>query len=273
MSAAGVKDPISGQSVPWQRHLNDTIARGQPFKQQMVWGDQGETSSGTARWTEMAEPLPRLPPSEFLNSAAMATISSCPDLFRVSTPINIDHFETLLTIANHPNPSFVRSVCQGLHEGFWPWADTHHGEYLTTWEIPSPTPSSQAELEFLQGQILEEELVGRYSFNFGPDLLLGMCGMPIHAVPKEGGKFRLVTNHSTSDYSLNSMIAKEDIAGVTLDNVQDLGEVIREHCQSYPQDVLHIWKADVSEAYQHMPMHLLWQIKQVVSFNGERRID
>jgi hypothetical protein len=26
MSAAGVEDPISSQSVPWQWHLNDTIA-------------------------------------------------------------------------------------------------------------------------------------------------------------------------------------------------------------------------------------------------------
>jgi hypothetical protein len=177
----------------------------------------------------MAEPLPRPPPSEFLNSAAMVTISSHPDLFWVSTPINIDRFKTLLTIANHPNPSFVQSVCQGLHEEFWPWADTHHGKHLTTWEIPSPTPSSQVELDFLQGQILKEESVGRYSSDFGPDLLPGMYSMPIHAVPKEGGKFRLITNHSTSNYSLNSMIAKEDTARLTLDNVQHLREVIREH--------------------------------------------
>jgi hypothetical protein len=86
------------------------------------------------------------------------------------------------------------------------------------------------ELDFLQGQILKEESVGRYSSDFGPDLLPGMYSMPIHAVPKEGGKFRLITNHSTSNYSLNSMIAKEDTARLTLDNVQHLREVIREHC-------------------------------------------
>jgi hypothetical protein len=97
--------------------------------------------------------------------------------------------------------------------------------------------------------------------------------MPIHAVPKEGGKFRLVMNHSAGEFSLNSMIAKEDIAGVTLDNVQDLGDAIREYRRLNPNERLHIWKADVSEAYQHMPMHPLWQVKQVVSFEGERCID
>jgi hypothetical protein len=200
----------------------------------MIWEDQGETISGTAKWTKMAEPLLRPPPAKFLNSAAMLTISSCLDLFKVSTPINIDRFKTLLTLGEHPNPSFVWSVCQGLCEGFWPWADTHLGKYLTPWEVPSPMPSSQAELDFLQGQILKEESIGRYSSNFGPNLLPGMYSMLIHAVLKEGGKFRLVTNHSASEYSLNSMIAKEDIAGVTLDSVQDLGELLKTmHMDAY----------------------------------------
>lgn len=239
----------------------------------MIWGEEVRAISGTALWTETAEPLPRPPPSEFDNVAAMSTIANYPHLFRVSTPINVDHFETLLSLSGHPNLPFVRSVCQGLREGFWPWADTQIGTYPTTWDIPSPIPSSEAERAFLQSQIVKEESVGRYSPNFGPDLLPGMYSMPIHAVPKEGGKFRLVTNHSASDFSLNSMIAKEDIAGVTLDNVQDLGDAIRDYRSSHPNDSLLIWKADVLEAYRHMPMHPLWQIKQVVSLEGERHVD
>lgn len=239
----------------------------------MIWGEEVRAISGTALWTETAEPLPRPPPSEFNNVTAMSTIANYPHLFRVSTPINVDHFETLLSLSGHPNLPFVRSVCQGLREGFWPWADTQIGMYPTTWDIPSPIPSSEAERAFLQSQIVKEESVGRYSPNFGPDLLPGMYSMPIHAVPKEGGKFRLVTNHSASDFSLNSMIAKEDIAGVTLDNVQDLGDAIRDYRSSHPNDSLLIWKADVLEAYRHMPMHPLWQIKQVVSLEGERHVD
>jgi hypothetical protein len=239
----------------------------------MVWGDDAKSVSGTALWTESAEPLPRPPQSEYENAKALSTIAKYPQLFKVATPINVDQFETLLTHARHPNLPFVRSVCQGLCEGFWPWADMHVGVYPTTWEIPSPTPSTSQEQDFIRSQILKEESVRRYSSNFGTDLFLGMYSMPIHAVPKEGGKFRLVTNHSTGKFSLNSMIAKEDIAGVTLDNVQDLGDAIREFHRLHPDDPLHIWKADVSEAYRHMPMHPLWQIKQVVLFEGERHVD
>jgi hypothetical protein len=134
MSVAGVKDLINDLNAPWQRHLNDTIVWGQRFRRQMVWGDRGEMISGTAKWTETAEPLPRPLPAEFLNSAAMLTISSHPDLFKVSTPINIDRFETLLTLGEHPNPSFVRSVCQGLREGFWCYSTL--SPYLFSLSLP-----------------------------------------------------------------------------------------------------------------------------------------
>jgi hypothetical protein len=86
--------------------------------------------------------------------------------------------------------------------------------------------------------------------------------MPIHAVPKPGSsKFHLVTDHSTGQFALNSMISREDIAGVTLDNVQDLGNALRYLQQQQPDLDLILWKADVSEAYRCMPMHPLWQIK------------
>ncbi|KAG1904348.1 uncharacterized protein F5891DRAFT_1184557 [Suillus fuscotomentosus] len=222
-SAASVEEVTNGENVPWQRILNELIAHGQHFRRWMIWGEESGILSGTALWTETADPLPRPPPSEFENVPALTTIANNPDLFQVSTPINIDWFETILTQANHPNPPFVRSVCQGLREGFWPWADTQYGTYPVTWDIPSPTPSSSLERDFLHSQILKEESVGRYSRNFEPNLLAAMYSMPIHAVPKEGGKFCLVTNHSA--------------------------------------------------AYRHMPMHPLWQIKQIVSFDGEWRVD
>ncbi|KAG2134460.1 hypothetical protein DEU56DRAFT_738472, partial [Suillus clintonianus] len=183
--------------------------------------------SPTALWTETAEPLPSPPASEFLNIEAIETIRSRPDLFRVDTPINVDVFQSMLENAGHPNPNFYHSVCAGLCQGFWPWADTHYGEYPSTWEESTPIPSVPQEREFLHEQIEKEVRVGRYSSDFGPGLLPGMYSMPIHAVPKDGGKYRLVTNHSAGSFSLNSMIAKADIAGVTLDNVQHLGNALR----------------------------------------------
>jgi hypothetical protein len=50
------------------------------------------------------------------------TIAKHPDLFKVVTPINVEVFAHLL--GDHPNQPFVRSVCDGLRNGFWPWADT-----------------------------------------------------------------------------------------------------------------------------------------------------
>ena len=102
-----------------------------------------------------------------------------------------------------------------------------------------------------------------------------MYSMPIHAVPKPGSdKLRLVTNHSASKFALNNMISRDDIAGVTLDNVQDLANALRLYRENGGEtDDLIVWKADVSEAYRHIPMHPLWQIKQVVSFEGACYID
>ena len=93
--------------------------------------------------------------------------------------------------------------------------------------------------------------------------------MLIHAVPKPGSaKFCLVTDHSTGMYSLNHMISWDDIVGVTLDNVQDLGRALRFIHQQEPGINLILWKADVSEAYRQMLMHPLWQLKQVVSIGS-----
>ena len=223
-------------------------------------------------WTETAQPLPRPPPEEFCNSAALSTIHSHPHLFKVDTHIKVDVFESLL--ADHPNPSFVQSVCAGLREGFWPFADTRHQVWPLIWDNSDRPPKTEAESQFLSSQIDKEVGVGRYSEAFGPDLLPGMYSMPIHAVPKPGtNKFRLVTDHSAGKYALNSMISRDAIAGVTLDNVQDLGNGLRVFRHSRPHAQLHLWKADVSEAYRHMPMHPLWQIKQVVSFQGKRYVD
>ena len=69
------------------------------------------------------------------------------------------------------------------------------------------------------------------------------------------------------------MISREDTAGVTLDNVQDLGNALRHLRQENPDLDLILWKADVSKAYRRMPMHPLWQIKQVVSFGSKCHVD
>ena len=79
---------------------------------------------------------------------------------------------------------------------------------------------------FLQSQINKEVLAGCYSTPFGPELLPGMYSMLIHAIPKLGlKKIWLITDHSAGQFALNN-----NIAGVTLDNVLDLGNVLQVMC-------------------------------------------
>ena len=101
---------------------------------------------------------------------------SHPDLFAITTPINIDRFKSLLS--SHPNQSFVQFVCRGLCEGFWPFANTHYGKWPLTWENSQRTPKTPDEAIFPQKQIDKEVQLGRYSEPFGPDLLPGMYSMP-----------------------------------------------------------------------------------------------
>ena len=101
-----------------------------------------------------------------------------------------------------------------------------------------------------------------------------MYSMPIHAVPKpHSTDLRLVTNHSAGNHSLNSMIKREDIAGFPLDNMTHLGEMLLRKTREFPDEKLLLFKSDISDAYQHLPMHPLWQIKQVNTIQGHRHVD
>ena len=95
-----------------------------------LWDQSLSLSPTTAEWSETARPLPRPPLSEISNPFSSHTIANHPDLFQVLTPIKVDVFESLLK--DHPNPLFVKSVCDGLREGFWPWADTSKDGYPIT---------------------------------------------------------------------------------------------------------------------------------------------
>ena len=121
----GVEELIDNQTIHRQS-LNQDLSRGQTFRRYFVWDPAAAVKSRTVCWTEYAEPLPSPPASKYSNLEALDTIHLHPELFQTTTPINIDHFESLL--CSHPNQPFVKSVCQGLQERFWPFANTHYGE-------------------------------------------------------------------------------------------------------------------------------------------------
>ena len=103
-------------------------------------------------------------------------------LFKIVTPIRVDVFESYLS--THPNQAFVKSVCKGLHEGFWPWADISKPGYPNTVDESKPAPTDMKKANFLRTQRDVELEKDRFSAPIGRDLLPGMYCMPIYAVPK-----------------------------------------------------------------------------------------
>jgi hypothetical protein len=72
---------------------------------------------------------------------------------------------------------------------------------------------------------------------------------------------------------LNSMIRKSQVK-VKLDNIHDLGtSLIAVRKKHGAKRKLVLFKSDVKSAYRLMPMHPLWQIRQVATVDGERYVD
>jgi hypothetical protein len=214
-----------------------------------------------------------VPLEEFDNLAAVNTINTHPHLFEITTPIRVDRFEELLS--EHPNQLTVESVCYSLRHGFWPHAHTHHEEYPLTWDNSHRPIKTQAEREFLEAQIDKEVAAKRYSEDFGPDLLPGMYCSPIHTVPKPGtDSLRLINDQSDGEFSPNSMINRDDIAGTCMDGIKSLGASLRAFRREHGEHVqLIMHKSDIQGAYRNIPMAPLWQLKQAVAFEDRKHVD
>ena len=253
---------------------NEASLKRPRYLERSVWtdADSAPPFSPTACCTLSDEPLPHPPLRELSNHDAMNTIRDNPHLFKIVTLINVNWFKELLK--THPNQPFVKSVCVSLCEGFWPWANTQKEEYPATWDFSERPLKTELEAGFLRDQRDVEISAGRYSESFSTDLLPGMYSTLIHAVPKpRSSKLRLVNDHSAGPYSLNSMISREDVAGAKMDSISDLiGALVRFH-RRHPDKTLVLFKSDVSAAYRRLPLHPLWQIKQIVTVDGCRHVD
>jgi len=58
------------------------------------------------------------------------------------------------------------------------------------------------------------------------------------------------------------MINRGDIKGFPLDDMRHLGAGLLVHHKTNPSQCLVVFKSDIAEVYQLLPMHPLWQIKQ-----------
>ncbi|EUC55961.1 hypothetical protein RSOL_147840, partial [Rhizoctonia solani AG-3 Rhs1AP] len=127
-------------------------------------------------------------------------------------------------------------------------------------------------LAFVASQRDEEVNAGRFSPGFS-QLSPGMQTSAIGAVPKpHSEKYRLITDQSAGTYALNSFINKED-AKVRYDTLQDLGKALRDLKNKFPNTPLALWKSDVAHAFRTIPMHPLWQIRQVVLVGDTYHVD
>ncbi|KIJ32237.1 hypothetical protein M422DRAFT_184884, partial [Sphaerobolus stellatus SS14] len=234
-----------------------------------LWSADEEPGTPSATSTLYAAPLPSPPKSELNNTTTWETINRYPHLFKIVTPINVTHFKGLLQ--HHPNQPYVQSVCRGLREGFWPHA-TIPPDSPDTFDF-SDRPQSEEALSFIRAQRDKEIAADRFSITFGPDLLPGMFSSPIGAIPKPHSTgMRLITDQSAGPHSLNSFIPK-DAAAVRYDNMHDLGKLLRKVHKKYGRPPAYLFKSDCSEAFRRIPMHVLWQIRQIVTVDGQRHVD
>jgi hypothetical protein len=129
-------------------------------------------------------------------------------------------------------------------------------------------------MDFMQKQCNIEIQKGRFSDSFGTSLLPGMFSAPTFAVPKEGSsKLRLVTDQSAGTYSVNDMCSCHEHA-FPLDNMTHLGEqILKAYNELTPDEHLVVYKSDVAEAYRLIPMHPIWQTKQINTVDGQRYVD
>ena len=136
--------------------------------------------------------------------------------------------------------------------------------------MSSKGSTSNEHLDFIWEQVKVEVAAGRYSTSFRPELLPGMYSSPVHAVLKPPDIFWLINHQPYGDHSLNSIILREDVAGTCIDGIRSLRTALLHFWEEYGDDVeLVIYKYDISHAYWNFCVHLLWQIKQIVSVGTE----
>ncbi|KIJ43519.1 hypothetical protein M422DRAFT_107813, partial [Sphaerobolus stellatus SS14] len=227
------------------------------FARDFLWEEHEVSFSPSVNLSIFVSPLPTPPVSELNSAAALSTISTHTDLFKIITPIKVDCLEALLS--THPNRPFVKSVSEK--------------EYPITWDNSHRPILDPRHQEFLRTQRDEEIKLNQYSQSFGTELLPGMYSMPTGVVPKpHSSNLRRVNDLSAGVYSPNSMIPKSE-GTIRLDGIRHLGTVLRRVRRSHGNVPLLLFKSDVSRAYRLIPMHPLWQVKQIVTIDGQRHVD
>jgi hypothetical protein len=264
---------VTTTPVSAKERLRSRWLRRPRYARDLIWStDALETPLTTcSSLTEFKPPVPRPPLNELNNLIALRTIASRPDLFKIISPIRVDVFERYLL--SHPNRAHVASVCLALREGFWPWAITDDPALPTTFDNSHRPITDPRHTDFLLQQCKEEMALGQFSPSFGKELLPAMYSSPIGVVPKpHSEKLRMVVDQSAEPFSPNSLIPKSE-RSVHMDGLHQLGRALRRARAEHPTCGLVLFKSDVSRAYRLIPMHPLWQLRQVATIAGEKHVN
>jgi hypothetical protein len=236
-----------------------------------MWEQDEPERISTAVASVFAPPVPVPPSAEHENQTAQETLRAFPHLFGITTPIQVNRFENLLT--SHPNQPFVVSVVRSLREGFWPWASTVDSGRPEIVDNSKRTVTDKAHLAFMREQRDLEITLGRFSPSFAT-LQPGMTCVPLWVVPKrDSDNLRLIVDHSAGNYSPNSYIPGSE-GCVHLDNLHQLGTALIKVRQERGANVkLVLFKSDISQAYRRLPVHYLWQLHQIVRIDDDLHVD
>jgi hypothetical protein len=208
------------------------------------------TTSPSALYTETAPPF-HPPPIHLIDDPNIqSSLSAMKDSIKVNTPFNIDKFEALLK--DHLNQPFVRSVMQGLQEGFWPFDE---GDWKNKQNELSDNfaflPEDLAAIRSFRDKELRAD---RWSSPLSISTLLpGMKISPMFVVWQHA-KPRVVTDHSSS--GLNNGIPRSE-GHVLYDDMHSFGQALRNARAANPQQTLITFKSDVASAFLNLPAHPL----------------
>lgn len=236
----------------------------QKFLRGYIWdGVNTRGSSPAIESSIYAKPFPDPPPLSIDKDAAFAT-KQYSHLFKIVTPIKVDTFEALLV--RHPNRPFVDSVLKGLRCGFWPNSSLPSSDIV---EIPNHI-SCEANQILLEEQCQDEIDRGRYSQEF-TILLEGMKVIPLLMVSKKDlNKMQVCSNMSAGNPAPNELIDKKEITP-TYDSLKNFIPYLIEMKET-EGDVVMI-KSDVETAFQIIPLHYQYQMRQIMKIRDKHRID
>ncbi|KAG0150499.1 hypothetical protein CROQUDRAFT_679549 [Cronartium quercuum f. sp. fusiforme G11] len=210
-----------------------------------------------------AVPLQSPPPISNDKTADYA-LRTFPHLFKIVCPINIAKFELLLN--DHPNQPFVKSVLDRLHNGFWPMSEIPDDEVV----INKNHSICNQHPDLLRTARNEEVAAERYSPGF-QKLAPGMIISPLLLVAKKGtSKMRVCTDMSYRKPSLNDLVIKDKIR-VAFDSLISFAPHMVELKKQGKK--LYLWKTDAARAYQNMPIHTQYQLRQIVCINNQYHMD